>query len=96
MVCVLLAFTFEKNMIRHKEVHRYTFENLDYAPIDGDIIRCMECDETFSRETHLKRHKETVHESRNTSKMIKCSSCGKEFSRKDSLTRHVKKNICKK
>ena len=36
----------------------------------------------------FKRHKENVHESRNT-------SCGKKNSRKDSLTQHVKKNICK-
>ena len=46
------SFTLEQNMIRHmKEVHRYTFDNLDYATIDGDIIKCMECDETFLRET---------------------------------------------
>ena len=72
-------------MIRHmKEVHRYTKINLDYAAIDSDIVRCTECDETFSRETNLKRHEETVH-----------ASSGQDFSRKDTLTSHMKKKMCK-
>ena len=70
------SFTEHKNMVRHmKEVHRYTFANLDYAPIDSDIVLCMECDETFLRETNLKRHIETVHDSQKSSKLIKCPSC---------------------
>ena len=89
------SFTLENNMIRHlREVHRYTNTNLDYAPIDSDIIRCRECDETFLRETNFKRHTETVHGSGNTRKIFKCPSCGQDFSRKDNLTRHMKKNIC--
>ena len=89
------SFTLENNMIRHlREVHRYTNTNLDYAPIDSDIIRCTECDETFLRETNFKRHTETVHGSGNTRKIFKCPSCGQDFSRKDNLTRHMKKNIC--
>ena len=88
-------FTFTRALLRHlKEVHRYTEENLDYAPDDSDTLHCKECDATFLREAHLKRHKETVHGSGNRRKMINCPSCGHKFSRKDSLTRHMKKNIC--
>ena len=88
-------FTFKQALLRHlKEVHRYTAENMDYADDDTDTLHCKECDATFLREAHLKRHKETVHGSGNRRKLINCPSCGQEFSTKDSLTRHMKKNIC--
>ena len=88
-------FTFKRALVRHlKEVHRYTAENLDYAPEGSDTLHCKECDATFLRVANLLRHKETVHGSGVTRKIINCPSCGKEFSRKDSLTRHLKKNIC--
>ena len=88
-------FTTKRNLIRYlKEVHRYTTANFDYAPEDSTIIKCNKCEQSFLRETNMKKHKETVHGSGNTQKKGKCPSFGQEFSGKDNLTHHMKKNIC--
>ena len=47
---------------------------------------CESCTEVFTREDHLKRHKELVHNHNNS--MYVCLDCGKNFSRQDALTRH--------
>ena len=88
-------FAFEKSLVRHlKLVHRYTDKNLDYAPIDNDLLACPDCDSTFPRAHDLRRHKDTVHKEKVTWKPVQCAFCGKEFTRKDNLARHLRKQIC--
>ena len=84
-------FSAGKTLVRHMRlVHRYTDKNLDYAPIDNDILACSDCDATFLRDYNLRRHQDTVHKEKVTLKPILCAFCGKEFTRKDNLARHLK------
>ena len=61
-----------------------TDENEKIKNINGKFS-CKTCQKEFRTITHLKRHKETVH---NGMRKYKCIPCGKKFGQKSHLHRH--------
>ena len=52
---------------------------------------CEFCSETFSKNSNLSRHIDTVH----THELHTCNACGKSYNRKDNFKRHTKTNLCR-
>jgi len=55
-------------------------------------FKCDLCDKDFTRNAHLKRHKQINHEGlKPCNQELKCDQCGSKFANKYSLKKHVKK-----
>ena len=54
---------------------------------ESDMYVCDLCNRTFSTQTSLKRHRQSVH---HQSDSFSCQVCGQRFYRKDVLQRHLK------
>ncbi|CDO96562.1 unnamed protein product [Kluyveromyces dobzhanskii CBS 2104] len=50
-------------------------------------FKCDQCNKTFRRSEHLKRHVRSVH---STERPFHCQFCDKKFSRSDNLSQHLK------
>ena len=61
------------------------------APQKAAKYPCEFCSETFSKNSNLFRHIDTVH----THELHKCNACGKVYNRKDNLRRHTKTKLCR-
>jgi uncharacterized Zn-finger protein len=62
-------------------------EDKNEADEDKDEMKsltCEECDQRFSNDGNLRRHRKSIHRSSQYS----CSKCSKRFSRSDNLKRH--------
>ena len=76
---------------RHtKESHYDVRFNFDFHEgyKSPNVFECEECDQTFKRAEHLRRHMSHVHQDKGS---LKCPSCEKGFGRPDNLKRHMKK-----
>lgn len=62
-------------------------DNKDQIDSKHKLHKCEQCNKSFSRATHLKRHKLTHEEGR-----IQCSVCDKRFTRIDHLNLHIASN----
>ena len=80
---------------RHKKEKHLEFvhHNLNYVTelTHFNAKNCSQCEKTFKRNSHLKRHVEIVHgEGKANKDDHSCEFCGKSFAWKTSLNRHVK------
>ncbi|CAG98987.1 C2H2-type zinc finger protein [Kluyveromyces lactis] len=59
------------------------------SPMDEEEkpFKCDQCNKTFRRSEHLKRHVRSVH---STERPFHCQFCDKKFSRSDNLSQHLK------
>ena len=57
----------------------------------GKVIKCEDCEKTFSTKSSVERHKKTVHmKIKLVRKAAKCKICNASFTRQDSLKKHTK------
>lgn len=74
----------QKQKSNQKETQKKSMTN-SVGPLvkPGDAHQCTECDKTFTRATHLKRHM-TIH---SEERPFSCDLCDKKFRRADHLSK---------
>ena len=82
-------FSMLSNLKRHKREQHFDIKfNIDFhegiSPLK--IFECENCDMTFKRKDHMRRHVLNAH----SIKTLNCLLCDKKFARQDNLQRHVK------
>ena len=85
--CFHLCIGCNKTFSRPSRLDTHMLSHTGQRPFKCDL-----CDKDFTRNAHLKRHKQINHEGlKPCNQELKCDQCGSKFANKYSLKKHVKK-----